>query len=205
MEQQTIQLRWNDAPLDVRAPVGLTGPGTLAVQNGDWREPDRVLVQLTDTPDGQGEPEPDQWPGESGQVTAWTHPERNTPTEEVTVTVEQARLTGDFYNGTGYRGHLPRRLRLVLGQGASLEGVISATQVRFDGDGAAHQTFCNGGNEVSVTLRDGAQWTVQGAGYLTSLTVGKGCRFVGTVLLDDRQTSVPKGKTLEGLLLVLPE
>ena len=177
----------------------------ILLQGGELRRPDRVLVQAADTAAGNAEPEPEEWPGVSGQVTAWTDPARNVPAGEITVRARQIRLAGDFYNGTGYRGHAPGKLTVILDQGTSLEGVISATQVRFGEDGIENQAFSNGGNEVAVTLQNGASWTVQGAGYLTALTVEKGCRFQGMALLDDRMLSIQKGRTYEGLLLVLPE
>ena len=209
MEEQTVQYTLDREDLvlaDTGAAILVTRPeGEIVLRGGELLRPDRVLVQLADTAAGDGEPDPGQWPGESGQVTAWTSPARNTPAGEVTLRARNIRLAGDLYNGTGYRDHAPTRLSVVLGGGASLEGVISATQVRFGASGIENQAFSNGGNEVSVRLEDGACWLVQGAGYLTSLTVGKGCRFRGMALLDDRMLSIQKGRTYEGLLLVLPE
>jgi hypothetical protein len=46
----------------------------------------------------------------------------------------------------------------------------------------ANKMFFNGGNEVAVTLKDGAVWTVTGSSAITSLTIGEGCKV-----------AVPKG------------
>ena len=180
----------------------LTGPGALTLTG----PAEGLLVQLTDsfeiTPEQQ-QAEGEAWPSQSGCVTAWTAPERNQPAGQVTVTLSGA-VTGEIYNATGYRDHAPQALTVQLGKGAVFTGAISATESRFTPQGVCHQTFMNGGNEVAVTLSDGAVWEVEGAGYLTALTVNKGCRFTGMVLVDDRMVSLQKGKTLEGLILVLP-
>ena len=209
MDEPTSKRMLNGADLTLadRDPAILvTDPqAEILLEGGELLRPDRVLVQAADTAAAEAEPESEEWPGVSGQVTAWTDPERNVPAGEITVRASQIRLAGDFYNGTGYRGHAPRKLTVILDKGTDLESVISATQVRFGEDGIENQTFSNGGNEVAVILRGGASWTVQGAGYLTALTVEKGCRFRGMALLDDRMVSIQKGRTYEGLLLVLPE
>jgi hypothetical protein len=102
-------------------------------------------------------------------------------------------LNGDIYNGTGYfGGQAADKLEVTLGKGASLKGAISATSIiHVDEKGSqkthftmkeyyylghvANKMFYNGGNDVSVTLKDGAAWTVSSSSAITSLTIGEGC------------------------------
>lgn len=104
-------------------------------------------------------------------------------------------LNGDFYNGTGYfGGQAADKLEVTLGRGASLNGAISATSIiHVDEKGnqnthftmkeyyhlghVANKMFYNGGNDISVTLKDGAAWNVTGTGTITSLTIGEGCKI----------------------------
>lgn len=109
-----------------------------------------------------------------------------------TFTATDVDLNGDLYNGTGYfGGQAADKLEVTLGKGASLKGAISATSiVHIDEKGnqnthftmkeyyylghVANKMFYNGGNDISVILKDGAAWTVTDTGTITSLTIGKG-------------------------------
>jgi hypothetical protein len=112
-----------------------------------------------------------------------------------TFTATDVELNGDLYNGTGYfGGQAADRLEVTLGRGASLKGSISATSIiHVDEKGnqnthftmkeyyylghVANKVFYNGGNDISVTLKDGAIWSVSGTGAITGLTIGEGCKI----------------------------
>ena len=112
-----------------------------------------------------------------------------------TFTAADVELNGDLYNGTGYfGGQAADKLEVTLGKGASLKGTISASSIiHVDKKGnqnthftmkeyyylghAANKMFYNGGNDISVTLKDGAAWSVTGTGTITGLTIGEGCNI----------------------------
>jgi hypothetical protein len=128
------------------------------------------------------------YPGIDYEVKTTTD-KRNT----YTFTATDVELNGDLYNGTGYfGGQAGDRLEVPLGKGASLNGAISATSIiHVDEKGnqnthftskeyyylghVANRMFYNGVNDVSVTLKDGAVWTVAGTGTITGLNIGEGC------------------------------
>jgi hypothetical protein len=115
-----------------------------------------------------------------------------------TFTATDVTLTGDLYNGTGYfGGQAGDTLSVALGKGASLTGTISAASIiHVDEKGnqnihftskeyyylghVANKMFYNGGNDVSVTLQDGAVWTITGSSTITGLTIGKECKVVAS-------------------------
>ena len=196
-ELETLRNTWQGEPLE-DFPLTVSTEGTVCL-SGTLKRLDQPIVQVTDEAFGT------EFPSVTGKVTAWTDPEKNRPQGEITVLAREADLEGDFYNASGYLSNAPKKLCITLDAGTKLRGTISATEAKAGENGPQHQCFSNGGNEVAVTLTGGAVWTVEGAGYLTSLRVDKGCRLSGMVLLDDRQLSLQKGKTYEGLLLVLPE
>jgi hypothetical protein len=57
-------------------------------------------------------------------------------------------------------------------------------------------------NPVSLTLTDGASWTVTGTSYLASLTVGEGCTVTGTITVDGKTVTAPGSYT--GNIVVNP-
>jgi hypothetical protein len=57
-------------------------------------------------------------------------------------------------------------------------------------------------NPVSLTLTDGASWTVTGTSYLASLTVGEGCTVTGTITVDGQTVTAPGSYT--GNIVVNP-
>ena len=102
-----------------------------------------------------------------------------------------------------------------------LIGAISATETRHVDENGRQNThftihefyylghvenrpYYNGGNDVSVELSDGAVWNVTGAGILTSLTVGEGCRLIGTVSVDGKTIHPEPGVRYEGRIQVKP-
>jgi hypothetical protein len=133
------------------------------------------------------------YPGIDYEVKTTTD-KRNT----YTFTATDVELKGDLYNGTGYfGGQAGDRLEVTLGKGASLNGTISATSIiHVDEKGnqnthftmkeyyylghVANRMFYNGANDVSVTLKDGAVWTVAGTGTITGLNIGEGCAVKAT-------------------------
>jgi hypothetical protein len=134
--------------------------------------------------------EPKGYPGIDYEIKKITTDRRNT----CTFTATNVGLNGNLYNGTGYfGGQAADKLEVTLGKGASLQGDISATSIiHVDEKGnqnthftikeyyylghVANRAFHNGGNDVSVTLKDGAEWTVAGSSFITGLTIGEGCK-----------------------------
>lgn len=173
---------------------------------------DGVILQMIDNDDSivgadmsQGAPnfnidfyEAEGYPGIDYPVTV-AMDKRNT----VTFTATGVALNGDIYNGTGYfGGQAADRLEVTLGSGASLNGVITASSVVHVNENGAQNThftineyyylghvankmYYNGGNDISVTVKDGAVWTVTGSGAITGLTIAEG----STV-------TAPEGKSL---------
>jgi hypothetical protein len=153
------------------------------------------------------------YPGIDYEIKKITTDRRNT----CTFTATDVDLNGDLYNGTGYfGGQAADRLEVTLGKGASLKGSISATSIiHIDekGDQNTHFTirefyylghvtnrmFYNGGNDVSVTLKDGAVWTVTGTGAITGLTIGEGCKVTApkgykvTITIDGVKKPIKTG------------
>ena len=139
------------------------------------------------------------YPGIDYDLKKITTDRRNT----YTFTAIDVELNGNLYNGTGYfGGQAADKLEVTLGKGASLKGTISATSIiHVDEKGSqnthftmkeyyylghvANKMFYNGGNDISVTLKDGAAWTVTGIGTITGLTIGKGATI-----------TAPKGSSL---------
>ncbi|MDB9822909.1 hypothetical protein OAC89_04335 [Deltaproteobacteria bacterium] len=134
-----------------------------------------------------------------------------------TFTATEVELNGDIYNGTGFfGGQAGDMLEVTLGKGASLNGTISATSIIHvdeNGNQNTHFTmkdyyylghvdnkmFYNGGNDISVTLKDGAVWTVTDTGTITSLTIGNGSSIKApkgsrvTMTVDGVKTSIKAG------------
>lgn len=108
-------------------------------------------------------------------------------------------LTGDIYNGTGYYGQDAVKLDVNLGKGASLTGIIAATEtVHINENGSSkvvaegtpvsnqntyftiseyyyighvgNRYFYNGDNDINVTLTDDAKWALTGDSVVTDLT-----------------------------------
>jgi flagellar basal body rod protein FlgF len=161
------------------------------------------------------------YPGIDYEIKKITTDRRNTCTFSAT----NVELNGDLYNGTGYfGGQAADKLEVTLGKGASLKGVISATSlIHVDEKGnqnthftikeyyylghVVNKMFYNGGNDVSVTLKDGAVWTVSGTGTVTGLTIGEGCKIAApkgykvTMMVDGIETSIKAG-TYKGKIVL---
>ena len=116
--------------------------------------------------------------------------------------VTDAGLKGDLYNGTGYGSNGGSTLNVNLGDGASLTGMISSTEIqhgdsidnlyksftyRTDAEGFRYETAAaaagklghvinrncyNGVNPVNVTLTGDAAWNVTGNSVVNNLTAG---------------------------------
>jgi hypothetical protein len=132
------------------------------------------------------------YPGIDYEIKKVTTEKRNT----CTFTASDVELNGDLYNSTGYfGGQAADKLEVTLGKGALLKGTISATSIiHVDEKGnqnthftskeyyylghVANKMFYNGGNDIIVTLKDGAVWTVTGTGTITGLTIGDGCKII---------------------------
>ncbi|MGB4661045.1 MAG: hypothetical protein WBI07_17875, partial [Mobilitalea sp.] len=120
-------------------------------------------------------------------INVMTKENRNT----INFSAEDVTLTGNLYNGTGYFGkQAADLLNVTLSSDASLTGAISATSViHVDENGVqnnhftmheyyylghvANKSYYNGGNDINVTLKDNAAWTVTDTSIITSLTIGK--------------------------------
>ena len=161
------------------------------------------------------------YPGIDYDIKKITKDKRNT----CTFTATDVHLVGNLYNGTGYFGGQPAdKLEVTLGKGASLKGGISATSIiHIDEKGSqnthftskeyyylghvADKMFYNGGNEISVTLKDGAIWTVTGTGTITGLTIDKGSKVIAkkgarvTMTVDGVNTPITAG-TYKGKIVL---
>jgi len=183
-----------------------SGDNTMTVSNGArLNSKNKVILQMIDNDDSlvgvdrSGSiglrfnteyNEPKGYPGIDYEIAKTTTDRRNT----CTFTATGVEINGDLYNGTGYfGGQAADKLEVTLGKGASLNGVISATSIIHvdeKGDQNTHFTikeyyylghvanriYYNGGNDISVILKDGAVWTVAGSGTITGLTIGDGCK-----------------------------
>ncbi len=116
----------------------------------------------------------------------------------VNFNAEAVDLKGNLYNGTGYFGGGPSPsnqaadlLNVTLGKDSTLTGAISATSViHVDENGiqnehftidqyyylghVANKGYYNGGNDISVTLKDNGTWKVTDTSIITGLTIGEG-------------------------------
>lgn len=117
-------------------------------------------------------------------------------------TATEVDLEGNLYNGSGYFNQAADLLEVTLGDGATLVGDISSTSViHVDESGqqnthftideyyylghVANKAFYNGGNNISVSLEDGAIWTVEDISLINRLEIDK-----------DSMVTVPEGKVL---------
>ncbi len=134
-----------------------------------------------------------------------------------TFTATDVDLEGDLYNGSGYfGGQAADLLEVTIGEGATLEGAISSTSVvHVDeyGNQATHFTMdeyyylghvanranYNGGNDISVSLVDGAVWTVDGLSLVNELKIDADAMIkpadgkVLTVYVDGKQVTITNG------------
>ena len=140
-------------------------------------------------------------------------------TEAINVT--NATLSGDIYNGSGYK-QMAAELNVTLGKGANLTGAISASTIKHTTDGGKTQNtnipmskyyqfghvinkaYYNGANDVNLTLTDDAVWNVKDESIVTSLTVGANAKINGTVYVNGTKTTVEAGKTYTGTITVKP-
>ena len=107
-----------------------------------------------------------------------------------------------MYNGTGYYNQSGDTLNVNLGEGATLNVVISLSETRHVDENSDQNTsftieqyyylghvenraYNNQSSQLAVTLSDGATWTLTGTSYLTSLTIS-----------DNSTVSTPDGKIL---------
>ncbi len=129
------------------------------------------------------------WPSENGGIT------ETSKGGYVTFNAENVSLSGDLYNGTGYRGQDARSLLVNIGSGAALAGDICATEVihvgeQYDGTNAlisqntsitsdqyyyigrvANRSYFTGNNFVQVRVTDGGVWKPQKSSLITYLQV----------------------------------
>lgn len=148
----------------------------------------------------------------------------------VTFNATDVYLEGNLYNGTGYFGgamdgglQAADKLEVILGKGTNLTGTISATSViHVDENGnqnthftieeyyylghVANKVHYNGGNDISVILKDGAVWNVTDNGIITSLTIEDGCEINGTIKVNGNIMSVDEiiaeGGNVKGIIEV---
>jgi|GEM_PF-361872 len=194
-----------------------SGDVNMIVSDGaQLKANDGVILQMMDNDDAivgadfsQGAPnfntdfyETQGYPGINYDVDITTE-NRNT----YTFTASDVDLKGDLYNGTGYFGaQASDLLEVTLEANTKLKGDISASSlIHIDEYGnqnthftideyyylghVANRPFYNGGNDVKVTVKKGAEWTVEDVSLLTSLTVESGASL-----------KAPKGKTLNILV-----
>ncbi|WP_460061549.1 hypothetical protein [Streptomyces sp. YKOK-I1] len=127
-------------------------------------------------------------------------------------TFTDIKLKGDFYNG------MRKGKNMVLTfDGATLEGVISATRTKHRVASIDASTFYELGivtntvqaavnNGAIVTLAGGSTWTVTGTSYLTSLTLAADAAVKAprgkavTLTVDGTVTAITPGSTYTGAL-----
>jgi len=109
---------------------------------------------------------------------------------------KDVELKGDIYNSTGYYGgQAGDILSVTLGENAKLEGVISSTStVHVDENGEQNthfsadeyyyigqmdnKVYSNGVNDIALSLKDNAVWTVTGKSLISELSLGEGASIV---------------------------
>jgi hypothetical protein len=143
--------------------------------------------------------------------------------EPYTFTATDVALKGDLYNATGYfGGQSGDILTVTLGDGTTLEGVISAaTMIHVDENGeqnthftqdayyyighVKNKVYYNGGNDVAVNLEGNAVWTVTGPGVITGLNLTAGAILQSpagltlSMTVDGRPTDIQPG-SYEGVI-----
>jgi hypothetical protein len=116
----------------------------------------------------------------------------------VNFNAEDVTLKGNLYNATGYFGgngttanQAADKLNVSLGKDSTLTGAISAASaIHVNEKGVqnehftideyyylghvANKNYYNGGNDISVTLKDNAVWKVTGSSIITGLTISEG-------------------------------
>jgi hypothetical protein len=176
------------------------GDVTFNVDNASLTSNSGVILQMIDNDDstvgaqnGDGGPvfnttfsEEAGWPSENGSVSS-AGGQSNT----VNLNLANGSYTGNVYNGTGYYDQSGDALNVNLGEGATLQGVISLSETRHvDENGeqntsftieqyyylghVANRAYNNQSSKLAVTLSNGATWTVTDTSYLTSLTIDDG-------------------------------
>ncbi|MFE2062675.1 hypothetical protein ACFXDH_09750 [Streptomyces sp. NPDC059467] len=127
-------------------------------------------------------------------------------------TFSSIKLKGDFYNGMRNGKNM-----VLIFEGSSVEGVISATKAKHRVPSIDSSTFYELGivtntvqaavnNGVVVQLNSGSTWTVTGTSYLTSLTLAADAAVKAprgrTVKLtvDGTETAITAGSTYTGAL-----
>ncbi|MGB9661075.1 MAG: S-layer homology domain-containing protein [Moorellaceae bacterium] len=205
-----------------------TGDGILLQMIDD----DDQIVGATFGDDGSGPIfntdfyEEEGYPGIDYPVTINTD-NRNT----VNFYANAVELKGNLYNGTGYfkgmfgPGNQAADILNVTLDNAKLEGAISSTSViHVDENGnqnthftineyyylghVANKEFYNGGNDVNVTLKNGAVWNVTGKSVLKSLSIDGASSVVApegytlTMTVDGVETALAAGNTYEGEIVI---
>jgi uncharacterized protein YceK len=209
------------------------GDVTFNADNASLTSNSGVILQMIDNDDstvgaqnGDGGPvfnttfsENAGWPSENGSVSS-AGGQSNT----VNLNLTNGVYTGNVYNGTGYYGQSGDVLNVTLGEGATLQGVISLTETRHVNENGeqntsftieqyyylghvANRAYNNQNSNLAVTLSDGATWTVTDTSYLTSLTISDGTiqaadgkQVVMTV--DGVETLIESGQTYTGDIVI---
>ncbi len=147
-------------------------------------------TELTETPG---------WPSEHGEVT------ETSEGGYAEFTMNGTALTGNLYNGTGYRGQSGRTLVVSIEEAATLSGDILATETIhvnecYDGTNAleaqntpitadqyyyigrvANRSCFNGNNYVQVMVKNGGTWYPQETSLITYLDIEEGGKVYATV------------------------
>jgi hypothetical protein len=212
------------------------GDVTFSADNASLTSNSGVILQMIDNDDstvgaqnGDGGPvfnttftEEAGWPSENGSVSS-AGGQSNT----VNLNLTNGAYAGNVYNGTGYYGQSGDALNVNLGEGATLQGVVSLTETRHvDENGeqntsftieqyfylghVANRAYNNQSSTLAVTLSDGATWTVTDTSYLTSLTISDGNiqatdgeQVVMTV--DGVETPIVSGTSYTGSIVISVE
>lgn len=136
--------------------------------------------------------EPAGYPGIDYETAAPSTDKR----QQVFLTLEDTKLTGDIFNATGYAGGQPGdQLNITLSKNASLTGTVSATSaIHVDEHGSqkthipmeeyyylgnvANRQHYNGVNDIKVSLKSGSVWKVTSPALVSELQIEKGASIL---------------------------
>lgn len=230
------------------------GDVALNVDNSEINVTDGTLIQLYDNDDslvgvssmGTGGPifnttysEEEGYPGIDYDYTSDddSSGDADSSDSSANAKVDTANFTncsldGNIYNGTGYFAD-GVTLDLTLGEGADLNGAISATSTMHSTDGGQTQNssftidqyyllshvsnkpYYNEANDINVSLEDGANWTVANTSILASLSISDdstvdGVAYEyegyddGVIALGDK-LELASGFSYEGPIVLIPD
>jgi len=144
----------------------------------------------------------------------------------VKLVLTNGNYKGDVFNGSGYYNQTGNSLEVSIGKGATLNGAISLTETRHvDENGkqnthftineyyylghVANRNYRNGNSAISVSLKDGGKWTVNGESLISKLVVDKGAveganGAKAVMKIDGKEKPIKQGETYSGNIVISP-